>query len=854
MATCHCLSPGHLAVVAAAAFFLLAAPALTLAQEKPPPWLLCGPYPSSGNYSANSTYQSNIQRLSLSLPNNTSSTPALFATGVAGAVPDAVYALALCRGDIANASACESCVAMAFADAQARCPLVKDVLIFYDLCQLRFSNRDFFPDDDNVVTVYDLIGGSLAVGEPAAPFDAAVRRLANATADYAAERSSSSSRWFATGEVSLSFDDRRSNNSKIYAVSQCTPEKTAEFCRSCLGSAIDQLPTLFSGRNGGGVYPFFSGQPLLQLEASMVAAPAPAPALLANSSQATAMASPHLSHLAGVAAATTTILLASLHARAHQEENDPPPWLLCSGGDGESGNYTANSTYQANIRRLSSTLPKKTSSTPSLFARGATGSIPDRVYALAACRGDVANASACESCVAMAFHGAQRRCPLVKDVLIFYELCMIRFSNRMFFLDDDNFVTTTLAVGSRITISGGGGAFDAAVLLLVNATANYAAERSSSSSRWFATGEQSNPTGWTIYALSQCTPDKDRIVGQLSSYFSGRSGGGIFGTWCFFRYEADAAASGVHGGGAATDYKSSILLPSPSRAMTAMSMPTTTTRLFAVAAILLVIFFLHAPPPPAAAQPIPWQLCNDTAGNFTENSAYQANIRHLATTIPTNASSSPFLFATGIAGTSPDVVYALALCRGDTTNASACSSCVAAAFDDAQQLCALIKGATIYDDPCILRYADWDFLANTTDNRGLMVAWSYDNVSSSETKAFDAASARLVNATSEYAAASRRRFGTGEEEVDDGTYPKIYSLAQCTPDMAADDCRTCLGKHGGRVFGVRCSFRFETSPFFSGQPLLQLAGPPPPPVNVTPPVTGQAPPLAAAQLIDGCAF
>nr|CAB3459788.1 unnamed protein product [Digitaria exilis] len=296
MATFHCLSPGHLAVVAAAAFFLLASPALTLAQEKPPPWLLCGPYPSSGNYTANSTYQSNIHSLSLSLPTNTSSTPALFATGVAGAVPDAVYALALCRGDVANASACESCVAMAFVDAQARCPLVKDVLIFYDLCQLRFSNRDFFPDDDNVVTVYDLIGGSLAVGEPAAPFDAAVRRLANATADYAAKKNSSSSRRFATGEVSLSFDDRRSNNSKIYAVSQCTPEKTAEFCRSCLGSAIDQLPTLFSGRNGGGVfgtwctfryevYPFFSGQPLLQLEASMVAAPAPAPALLATSSQ-----------------------------------------------------------------------------------------------------------------------------------------------------------------------------------------------------------------------------------------------------------------------------------------------------------------------------------------------------------------------------------------------------------------------------------------------------------------------------------------------------------------------------------------------------------------------------------------
>jgi hypothetical protein len=263
----------------------------------------------------------------------------------------------------------------------------------------------------------------------------------------------------------------------------------------------------------------------------------------------------------------------------------------------------------------------------------------------------------------------------------------------------------------------------------------------------------------------------------------------------------------------------------------------------------LILAFLQLPL--STAQPLPWQLCNDTAGNFTEKSAYQANIRRLAASIPKNASSSPSLFATGAAGTAPDAVYALALCRGDT-NASSCASCVAKAFDDAQQLCAFNKGATMYDDPCILRYADWDFLANTTDNRGLMIAWSFDNVSSSEAAAFDAASGRLVNATADYAAAdSVRRFGTGEVPFGQ-TYPKIYSLAQCTPDMTAADCRTCLGtiirkltatyfngKHGGRVFGVRCSYRFETGIFFSGRPLLQLQGPPPPPpLNVTPPVTG----------------
>ncbi|XP_024313518.1 cysteine-rich receptor-like protein kinase 10 isoform X1 [Brachypodium distachyon] len=262
-------------------------------------------------------------------------------------------------------------------------------------------------------------------------------------------------------------------------------------------------------------------------------------------------------------------------------------------------------------------------------------------------------------------------------------------------------------------------------------------------------------------------------------------------------------------------------------------------------ASLLLTLFLHAPPL-AGAQPLPWQLCDDPAGNYTEGGAYQANIRALASGIPKNASSSPALFAKGAAGRAPDAVYALALCRGDTASANAsssCASCVAAAFRNAQQLCAYSRIATMYDDPCILRYSDReDFLANVTDNGGKMLAWNANNVSADVAPAFDAASGRLVNATADYAAADpRRRFGTGELDGFDETYPKIYSLAQCTPDMTAAECRACLGdmigrftpryfvgKPGGRVFGVRCNFRFETYSFFSGRPLLQLPGALPP--------------------------
>uniref|UniRef100_A0A0A9D0G1 Gnk2-homologous domain-containing protein n=1 Tax=Arundo donax TaxID=35708 RepID=A0A0A9D0G1_ARUDO len=270
--------PSHLAVVAAT--FLLAAlhAPLTLAQEEPPPWLLCGPSPVSGNYTENSTYQANINRLAATMPKNASSEPDLYATDSVGSVPDVIYALALCRGD-ANASACESCVATAFRGAQQGCPLFKDVMVFYDLCQLRYSNRNFFLDDDYFVNTYYL-QGSQVVGTPVEAFDAAVRLLVNTTADYAA---ANSSRRFGTGEEG--FDK---SYPKIYALSQCTPDKTVDICRTCLGTIIPQLPKYFSGKNGGGifgvwcsfryeVYPFFSGRPLLQLPAFVATPPASAP-------------------------------------------------------------------------------------------------------------------------------------------------------------------------------------------------------------------------------------------------------------------------------------------------------------------------------------------------------------------------------------------------------------------------------------------------------------------------------------------------------------------------------------------------------------------------------------------------
>ena len=57
------------------------------------------------------------------------------------------------------------------------------------------------------------------------------------------------------------------------------------------------------------------------------------------------------------------------------------------------------------------------------------------------------------------------------------------------------------------------------------------------------------------------------------------------------------------------------------------------------------------------------------------------NVKLLAETLPKNTSSSPLHFATAAVGQAPDVVYALALRRGDVVNNdTACAECVANIF------------------------------------------------------------------------------------------------------------------------------------------------------------------------------
>ncbi|KAI5001946.1 hypothetical protein ZWY2020_026596 [Hordeum vulgare] len=139
----------------------------------------------------------------------------------------------------------------------------------------------------------------------------------------------------------------------------------------------------------------------------------------------------------------------------------------------------------------------------------------------------------------------------------------------------------------------------------------------------------------------------------------------------------------------------------------------------------------------------------------------------LSSTLPNKAVSNTSLFATATMGHAPDIVYALALCRGDTTDASDCKTCVAAAFKDAQLSFPYNKEANTYYVYRMLRFSNHNFLlANSTEDQ---MKWISLRNNLNYTTGGDSITHLLLmplNITAQLAANSSRRFTTSRLDVN----------------------------------------------------------------------------------------
>jgi hypothetical protein len=233
-----------------------------------------------------------------------------------------------------------------------------------------------------------------------------------------------------------------------------------------------------------------------------------------------------------------------------------------------------------------------------------------------------------------------------------------------------------------------------------------------------------------------------------------------------------------------------------------------------------------------------------------QSAVFCDNVKDVAATLPNKTSSSPVHFATATIGQAPDVVYALALCRGDILDDSTCADLVTNTFGRFQnatqpgQQC--FMGASYYAD-CILLYSGNDILSAPLNTMGAnsdgglpFERWNVKDVTGDVPLITGLIHDLLLGTVEKAASASPRRFATGV--MDSGTtFPIVYSLAQCTPDLSAGDCLACLNRllgminstmalrMGGQMGVIRCYFRYDASKFYGGEPMLSLGPPSPAP-------------------------
>ncbi|URE27538.1 Cysteine-rich receptor-like protein kinase [Musa troglodytarum] len=260
--------------------------------------------------------------------------------------------------------------------------------------------------------------------------------------------------------------------------------------------------------------------------------------------------------------------------------------------------------------------------------------------------------------------------------------------------------------------------------------------------------------------------------------------------------------------------------------------------------LLLYLILLFAPSPTVA---FTWQVCSTSAGNFTANSTYESNVNLLLSSLVSNGSAPGFF--TDTVGRIPNQVQGLVLCRGDT-NATTCSPCLSKGAVEILQLCAYDKDAVVWYDECLLRFSNLQFLS-TSDNDPT-VALENEIAVNDEADRFNKVVNELLDSTADWAAYnSTKRYATGLAFNVTLAFPTIYALAQCTPDMSASDCRQCLegvsqglpmARMGARNQGVRCNLRYESSPFFHGNPIIRLISPA---TNATTPAENATTPASA---------
>ncbi|XP_026434897.1 putative receptor-like protein kinase At4g00960 isoform X1 [Papaver somniferum] len=206
-------------------------------------------------------------------------------------------------------------------------------------------------------------------------------------------------------------------------------------------------------------------------------------------------------------------------------------------------NYTTNSTFQKNLNLLLSSL---SSADLSIIDNGyyntTVGRNPDTIYGSLQCRGDV-SLEDCQSCVKTGTEdiNTNGRCPNSKQAIIYYDVCMLRYSNWYYF----NIMQDRPGVylWNMNNISSPNQFRPVLAKLLIDIAGEVETKTDPTN---FATGVRSFDNSIKVYGLVQCIADIPSsscfqclfgAITEIPDCCDGKRGGRVIRPSCNWRYE-----------------------------------------------------------------------------------------------------------------------------------------------------------------------------------------------------------------------------------------------------------------------------------------------------------------------------
>ncbi|KAL6282134.1 hypothetical protein ACE6H2_013063 [Prunus campanulata] len=596
----------------------------------------------------------------------------------------------VCRGDVASED-CRTCFKDSVSILLQNCTNKKEAIIWAEHCTVRYSNISIFGvlkyEPLKFVPSPNKISNAEKYKQVRDPLFENLREKAAA---------GNSVLKFAAGNASVPC-----TNQTVYATVQCSPDLDKQKCSDCLKESISNITECCGGVGGGRVlrpscYLRFESNPFYDPGAdTLINLPGEQEGSDRDLQEEVIDLIIKMPSFNLCVLMTLVLGLLSLSSLSEAEYR----YHVCS----NTTSFTPNSTYEFNLKLLLSSLTSNATRELGFYNTTAGSQDPNAaVYGSFLCRADLTS-DACQDCVATAARETvQEYCALRKVTIIWYDDCMLRYSNVSFFSNMDEAPGVSLLNVANITDPN---QFNDVLLETITGLVPVAANATSGAKKFAA--KKANFTAFQeLYSLMQCTPDLsspacDRClraaIALLPACCYGKQGGRVLYPSCDVRYEIYPFYTFV------TAPPPPLLLPPPPPASVTRSQEGSDRDLqeevidliikmpsFNLCVLMTLVLGLLSLSSLSEAE-YRYHVCSNTT-SFTPNSTYEFNLKLLLSSLTSNATRELGFYNTTAGSQDPNAaVYGSFLCRADLTS-DACQDCVAtAARETVQEYCALRK-------------------------------------------------------------------------------------------------------------------------------------------------------------------